>query len=379
MSADLDGITLIDLAGLGPSARCVRVLADLGARWIRVRPPAVANRLPGEWYAYGAFRGAEQFELDLKHPQARSLYMRLMRKADIVVEGFRPGVADRLGIGYRDLSAVNDRIIYCAATGYGQTGPLAQDVGHDINYQALGGGLALIGRDANGLPAIPGMTLADAAGGGWHAALRILAAIVERTRTGKGKYLDVSAAEGVLQLMSLAIDKELATGDPAADFVTYGKYACYGLYQTADRKFLAVGAIETKFFANLCRALGLESLASRQFDADSQAELRQAIAAVFSTRTRDAWIETLSGIDACVSPVLALDELASHPQWQARNVFVHYDHPKAGCLSQVGPVGGGNERGAAPDADGSVCRKVLGSVGIDDQEIDALIDGGVVR
>ena len=143
MSTDLNGLTLIDLAGLGPSARCVRALADFGARWIR----ACARLLPrtdfsAEWHSYGALRGAQQPEFDLKHADARALYLRLVQRADIIVEGFRPGVADRLGIGYRDVRAVNERIVYCAATGYGQTGPLAQDVGHDINYQALAGGLA---------------------------------------------------------------------------------------------------------------------------------------------------------------------------------------------------------------------------------------------
>ncbi|TAK53913.1 MAG: CoA transferase [Gammaproteobacteria bacterium] len=379
MPRDLDGITLIDLAGLGPSARCVRALADLGARWIRLRPPAAANRLSSEWHSYGAFRGAEQFEFDLKHPGARALYLRLARMADIIVEGFRPGIADRLGIGYRDVSAVNQGIVYCAATGYGQTGPLSREVGHDINYQALGGGLALNGRGAEGLPAIPGMTLADSAGGGWHAALRVLAALVERSRTGRGKFLDVSAAEGVLQLMSLAVDQELATGQPAANYVTCGKYACYGIYMTADGKFLAVGAIETKFFANLCRVLGLEHLVDRQFQFDAQEELRRAIAEVFRTRARDEWIETFSGIEACLAPVLAINELAHHPQWQARGVFVEYTHPRAGRLCQVGPMGGGKDRGAASDVSDGACHQVLRSIGADDAEIDALIASGVVR
>lgn len=379
MTTDLNGITLLDLAGLGPSARCVRALADLGARWIRLRPPPAAGRLPGDWYGYGALRGAEQLEIDLKHPEARSVYLRLARKADVIVEGFRPGVADRLGIGYQDLSAVNESIVYCAATGYGQTGPLAQEVGHDINYQALGGSLALIGRQADGLPAVPGLTIADSAGGGWHAALRILAALVERSRTGKGKFLDVSAAEGMLQLMALAIDHELAIGQPAADSLTFGKFACYGLYGTSDGKALALGAIETKFFANVCRKLGLEGLAARQYQVDAQQELHRAIAAAFKTRTRDEWVEAFSGIEACLTPVLAVDELVNYPQWQARGVFVDYDHPQAGRTRQVGPMGGGNERGAAPDAGKSACREVLRSVGLGNPEIDALIAGGVVR
>lgn len=379
MSTDLQGITLIDLAGMGPSARCVRVLADLGARWIRLRPPASAGRVTGDWHGYGALRGAEQFEFDLKHPLARELYLRLVKSADIVVEGFRPGVADRLGIGYRDLSVVNKRLVYCAATGYGQDGPLAQQVGHDINYQALGGALAPGGRTEEGTPAMPGFTAADSAGGGWHAAMRVLAALVERARTGRGKFLDISAAEGVLHLMAVDIDQELATGQAAAGSVLHGHYACYNLYATADGKSVAVGAIEPKFFANLCHELGLGAMAALQYREEAQPELRAALTAVFRTRTRDDWVARFSNTEACLSPVLAISELAGHPQWQARGMFVDYVHPQAGAARQIGPLGGGDSRGSAPDATKSVARDVLLSFGLAPEEIETLQINGVVR
>lgn len=379
MSTDLQGITLIDLAGMGPSARCVRVLSDLGARWIRLCPPAAADRVVGDWHGYGALRGAEQFEFDLKHPLARDLYLRLAKNADVVVEGFRPGVADRLGIGYRDLSVVNQRIVYCAATGYGQKGPLAREVGHDINYQALGGALALGGRSAEGTPAMPGFTAADSAGGGWHATMRILAALVERTRTGRGKFLDISAAEGVLHLMAVDIDQELATGQPAASSVLHGHYACYNIYATSDGKSVAVGAIEPKFFANLCRELGLEALAGLQYRVEDQTALRAALSAAFRTRTRDEWVDRFVGIEACLTPVLAVHELAVHPQWQARGMFVGYEHPQVGPARQVGPMGGGDSRGTAPDTTKSAVRDVLLSFGLELQEIESLQASGVVR
>jgi alpha-methylacyl-CoA racemase len=324
-------------------------------------------------------RGAEQFELDLKHPQAKEVYLRIISKADIVVEGFRPGVADRLGIGYKDLCAVNERLIYCAATGYGQDGPYAQNDGLDINYQAIAGGLALCGRSADGTPALPGMTLADGAGGGWQAAMRILAALVERQRTGRGKFLDVSAAEGVLQLMSVAIDEELATGQPSAGGMVYGGNACYGIFATADGKAVAIGAIETKFFRNLCKMLGFEHLAERQYVPEAQPELFRALTDAFKTRTRDEWVTIFAGVEACFAPVLSIDEVIRDRHFRARGMFVEYDHPQAGHACQVGPLGGGDWRGPAPDANKSACREVLGSHGFAAAEIDSLQVSGIVR
>ena len=164
--SDLAGVTVLDLGGIGPAARCVRVLSDLGARWVQIAPPASAGRMSVPWHAYGAQRGMERIELDLKQASGRDLFMRLAGQSDVIVECFRPGVAGRLGIGYDAVEAVNPRIVYCSATGYGQSGPYAQWAGHDLNYQAVAGALAANGLDRNGVPALPGMTLADSAGGG---------------------------------------------------------------------------------------------------------------------------------------------------------------------------------------------------------------------
>lgn len=379
MAQELQGITLIDLAGMGPSARCVRALADLGARWIRLNPPAAAERMTTPWHTYGALRGAEPMECDFKNPRARDFYLKLVGQADIVVEGFRPGVADRLGIGYRDLSAANPRIIYCAATGYGQTGPWAREVGHDLNYQAVTGALALCGRTADGAPAMPGATFADSAGGGWHGAMLVLAAIVERARTGRGKFVDVSAAEGMLHLMSVALDEQLGTGQAAADAPQNGKFACNNLYATADGEAVAVAAFEPKFFVNLCRVLGLEDQAGLQFQKEAQPELRRSLAAVFKTRTRDEWVQRFAGVEACFTPVLSIEEVPRQEHWQARGMFVEYDHPQAGRVTQVGPLGGGDARGQAPGAGTSRYREVLVSMGFDAREIDELRGSGVVR
>ena len=212
--------------------------------------------------------------------------------ADVIIESFRPGVADRLGVGYSSVRAANERIIYCALTGYGQSGPYAPRAGHDLNYVAVTGALDTAARRCDGGPFLPGVTMADSAGGGWHAAIRILAALVARQQTGAGQYLDVSASEGMLQLMSLTIDEYLATGvspTPGNALLT-GGYACYDTYEAADGRWLAVAALEPRFFANLCTVLEMPALAERQFDGSAQPELRQALASVFRSRSRAEWM-----------------------------------------------------------------------------------------
>lgn len=374
--ADLQGITVLDLAGVGPAARCVRVLADLGARWIRLLPPPSAGRIQTPWYGYGALRGAEQLVFDLKAPRAAEIFLRLARQADVIVESFRPGVADRLGIGYQQVSALNPRIIFCATTGYGQTGPRAQEAGHDLNYQALAGALSTIGRRADGGPALPGLTLGDSAGGGWQAAIRILSALVARQRTGTGAYLDVAASEGVLHLMALTVDEHFATGTvPSAGNTAFtGRYACYDVYRASDG-WVAVAAIERKFFANLCQALDLPSLAARQYDDDAQPELRRELAEAFAVRTRAEWTQQLTGIDCCVTPVLSVDELASEPHWQARAAFREYQHPERGTSRQVASFGSG-QRGGAP-GDTTLPDEILTAFGFAAAEILALKVEGV--
>ena len=193
--------------------------------------------------------------LDLKDSEGKKAFLALASAGDVVVESFRPGVVDRLGIGYGAVSARNPGIVYCSTSGYGQDGPASQWAGHDVDYLALGGYLAMSTPGDESAPPLPGATVADAAAGGMQAALAIMAALVERGRSGLGAYLDVSVAAGVLWLMSLAIDEQLAVGDamdPGHDVLS-GRYACYGIYKTADDKWLAVGAIEAKFFGNLCR------------------------------------------------------------------------------------------------------------------------------
>lgn len=344
----LGGITVLDLSTVGPGSRCAAMLADLGADVVKIVPPAASGRISPPPHAYSAGRGTRRVEVDLKDADDRGRFLALCRDADVVLDSFRPGVADRLGIGYLDVCAINPSIVYASLTGYGRTGPMADWAGHDLNYQAVAGVLACQGRRADGGPALPGATYADSAGGGMHAALAICAALVRRAATGTGADLDVSATDGVLAAMSLTIDDHLATGvehGPGTTLLT-GRYACYDVYACADDRWVAVGAIEARFFANLCQRLGHPEHAAHQYDDDRQPQIRRDLTAAFRTRTRDEWVELLAPADTCVSPVLRVDEVADQARKQGR--LLQVVAPDGMRFEQLAPVLAGAPRPPEP-------------------------------
>jgi alpha-methylacyl-CoA racemase len=293
----LSGVTVLDLSSVGPGPRCTWLLADLGADVVKIVAPASAGRIEPSAYAYGGGRGTRRVEIDLRDdPDA---FLSLVSAAQVVVESFRPGVADRLGVGYEACKKRNEKIVYAAITGYGQSGERAQWAGHDLNYLGVGGYLA---EQRN---ALPGATIADSAGGGMHAAIAILAALVK----DEGAYLDVSTTNGVLFLTALAVDQYLATGERSR--LLTGGNACYDVYECGDGKFLTVAAIEGKFFANLCADLGLPDLAQHQYDDAKQDELRTKLRDAFLRKSRDEWVALLAPKDTCVAPVLSIEEVAA--------------------------------------------------------------------
>ena len=335
----LDGITVLDLSTVGPAARASRWLADYGARVVKVGAPEGLQIEP-PFYAYSAHRGMEHVGIDLKSSDGLAAFLDLVDSADVLIESFRPGVVDRLGIGYDALKGRNPRLVYCSTSGYGQDGPRSQWAGHDLNYLGVGGFLDCTGRRADGQPPIPGATVADSAGGGMQAVIAILAALVRRASTGEGAYLDVSVADGVLALMALAVDEYLAVGvepGPRHGILT-GRYACYDVYGCADGGWLTVAAIEPRFWANLCKALGLERWIEHQTDDDLQDEIRGELAAVFRTRSRDEWVAELGPADTCVAAVLSVREAVDDEQYAARGAFVEASDPDHGAFRQVGYV-----------------------------------------
>lgn len=384
--AALEGITVLDLSTVGPATRCARILADYGARVIKVGVPPRKLGLqtqPAFW-SYSAQRGMEQARIDLKDAAGREAFLALVRRADVVLESYRPGVMKKLGLAYEDLAAIESRLVYCSTSGFGQTGPASQQAGHDVNYLAVGGFLHTTNRRGDGGPPLPGATVADSAAGGMHAAMAILAALLRRERTGRGEYLDVSVAEGVLWLTSLYVDQYLATGEkpgPAHDVLT-GRYACYDVYGCADGKWVAVGAIEKHFFANLCRALDCEAWAEKQYDDAVQEEIRDAFREAFARRPRDAWVEELAPANTCVAPVYTIEELAEDPHFQERGIFSEALHPEHGSFRQVAPAFAGMQRSdgpvEVPDWSRTDTDELLAEAGVSEAEIMRLREAGII-
>jgi alpha-methylacyl-CoA racemase len=383
MDEQLAGITVLDHSTVGPASRCTQILGDLGAQVIKIGPVG-GDRWPPPWFAYGAGRRTKRARFDLKSDRGRGAFLALASQADVIVDSFRPGVADKLGVGFEAVHVHNPRLIYCATSGYGQFGPYRDRAGHDINYLAIGGFLATQGTRADGGPAIPGATVADSAGGGMHAAIAILAALVRRTHSHDGVFLDVSTTEGVLALTSLNVDEYLATGvepGPGTGLLT-GRYACYEVYEARDGKWLAVGAIEPKFFANLCNALGLSHLAADQMNDEKQEELKRQIAEAFSRRDRDEWVLLLGDADCCVTPVLSIAEVSEDVHLNARDVFSEIDGPQGKKTRQVAPVISGALRESHYEAvsqSSSDTAQLLSAAGLDDEEISSLLEAGAIQ
>jgi alpha-methylacyl-CoA racemase len=383
MDEQLAGITVLDHSTVGPASRCTSILGDLGAQVIKIGPVG-GDRWPPPWFAYGAGRRTKRARFDLKSEKGRDAFLRLASQADVIVDSFRPGVADKLGVGFEAVHAYNPRLIYCATSGYGQFGPYRDRAGHDINYLAIGGFLATQGMRADGGPAIPGATVADSAGGGMHAVIAILAALVRRAHSHEGVFLDVSTTEGVLALTSLNVDEYLATGvepAPATGLLT-GKYACYEVYKARDGRWLAVGAIEPKFFSNLCEQLGLSHLAADQMNDGKQDDLKREIAAAFSRRDRDEWVMLLADADCCVTPVLSISEVSEDIHLNARDVFSEIDGPQGEKRRQVAPVISGALRESHYEAvsqNATDTAQLLSAAGLDDEEISSLLEAGAIQ
>lgn len=382
----LDGVTVLDLSTVGPASRCSRILADYGATVVKVGPtPAKAGvQIQPPFFTYSAGRGTKRVQIDLKAAQGKTAFLKLAAKAQVVIESFRPGVVARLGIGYDDVRAVNRGIVYCSTSGYGQDGPQSTWAGHDLNYLADGGFLAMTTPRADGGPALPGATIADAAAGGMHAAIAILAALSKARATGVGAYLDVAVAEGVLALMGLTIDEHLVTGrkpTPTGDLLS-GRYACYDVYPTRDGKWLSIAAIEPAFWGNVCRLLDLPQWTKHQMDDAVQDEIRADIRRVLATRDRDDWVAALAGNDTCVAPVRTVDELPGMAQHAARRAFVDAEHPTQGRFRQLAPVLAGSDRSAAlqrvPDTSVTDTDTLLATAGLTSAEIADLRRDGVV-
>lgn len=327
MGGPLEGLRVLELGGIGPGPHAALMLGDLGADVVRVDRPAGGLSLvpPGarDWM----MRGRRLLAADLKTAEGLAAFRSLLQVADVLIEGFRPGVAERLGIGPADAHASNPRLIYARITGWGQEGPWASVAGHDLNYIGLTGGLAHFRRPGE-RPMPPINTFGDFGGGSMFLVQGILAALHERNSSGLGDVIDANIVDGtsvLLQMMWALRGADAWTDEPATNIIDTGA-PFYDTYACADRRYVAVGAIEPQFYAAMLDGLGLaEEDLPAQHDRAGWPRLRSRLTDVFVTRTRDEWAEHFDGTDACVTPVLAWDEVAHHPHHAARGTLVELD------------------------------------------------------
>ncbi|HUZ86630.1 MAG TPA: CaiB/BaiF CoA-transferase family protein [Candidatus Baltobacterales bacterium] len=380
----LTGSRVLDLTRLLPGAFCTMLLADMGADVIKIEEPRAGDYMRwtpplvnGQSALFSTLnRNKRSVTLNLKSEVGRDLLLRLVEGADVLVEGNRPGVMQRLGLGWEVLHERNPRLVMCSITGYGQDGPFAARAGHDLNYMATAGALGLNGE--RGGPPIPlSVQVADIGGGGLQPAVAILGALVGVLKGGEGRWIDASMTDGAVSWLALALaarggGEEVGRGDQRLA----GRYACYRIYRCKDGRFFSVAALEPKFWSALCRAVGAPELVEQQFVEGAEAEhVHEVMERLFSSRTRDQWVKELTGLDACCEPVLELDEVAAHPQVAARGLLT--DH--AGVV-EVRPAVRLREEWRRREAPGlgEHTAEVLAELGLDAARCSELMSTGVI-
>jgi alpha-methylacyl-CoA racemase len=371
MSGPLNGTTIIEFAGLGPAPYCGMLLADLGADVIRVDRPGGGglDSAPDQVLQ----RGKRSIVLDLKTVEGRDVALRLCDRADAVIEGFRPGVAERLGLGPEECLSRNPNLVYGRMTGWGQDGPLAATAGHDIDYLAVSGALHPIGTEDK--PIQPLNLAADFGGGAMFLAVGVLAGILHARAGGGGQVVDAAMVDGAAHLTTM-FHGLMAAGmwsTVRRSNLLDGGAPFYDTYETADGHHVAVGALEPQFYSELIEGLGLsEDGLPDRFDRAEWPRLRTRLAQVFRTRTRDEWVEVFEGSDACVAPIMSLAEAPHHPHNLARGVFV-----EIGGVTQPAPAPRFSATATAtpppPTSIGSHSREILVWLGLDDEEVDRLL------
>ena len=396
----LEGIRVLDLTRLLPGGFCSQMLADFGAEvikvedtgpgdYIRYAPPLYEVSDPAAGADEGATRsglylslnrGKRSIRLDLKSEGGQRAFHRLVPTADVVLEGFRPGVAERIGVDHETLHRINPGLVYCSITGYGQDGPSRDRAGHDINYLGATGMLAMTGR-ADGPPIQPAGQIGDLGGGAMNAAFGILAALIEKGKSGKGQLVDISMTDGAFAWLAMAAGAALADGERPrrGETMLGGGIICYLTYEAADG-WVSCGALEPKFWRAFCEGTGHEELIESQFERPGS-EAWEKVAAVFRERSREEWKAFNDRYDCCIEPILELDEALESELMRERGMVVEFEQPGIGPVRQIGsPIKMSRtpaaEAAAAP-AIGADTRDVLAAAGFSPKEIEELFAAGV--
>ncbi|MDD2922690.1 MAG: CaiB/BaiF CoA-transferase family protein [Anaerolineales bacterium] len=371
----LNGVRIVDLSRLLPGPYLTQLLADLGAEVIKVETPHsgdYARTLLPELGLHGLFesvnRNKQSLGLDYRNPRGREIFLELCKTADVVLEAFRPGAVQRWGIGYEDVRAVNENIIYCSLSGYGQSGPYRDRAGHDLNYTAVGGALSL-NAPCDGAPTLYGIQMADLSGS-MLAAISILAALAGR----KGAYLDLALLDGVVSWVTPFAGGAFFSGHKpeGGKMPTNGAMACYNVYETADKNHVALSALEPHFWAEFCQRASRAALIPRQLDP----LLSDELTALFRQKTRAAWLDLFAEADACLEPVNSFEEMLSHPQVQARG-YVHLEDGKPVRMNS--PFVFARQESSPPPSLGEHTRPILESLNIASQEIIELSKQGIIK
>ena len=394
MAMALDGLKILDLSRLAPGPYCSMLLADFGADVTLVEAvPGASAKLGGSAggrssgaeraAAYNALgRGKKSIALNLKEEAARQVFYDMVKGADVVLEGFRPGVVKRLGVDYETLSKINPRIICCSLSGFGQTGPYSNLVGHDINYISIGGALGVTGRPGQP-PAIPINIVADFAGGGLMAAFAICLAVIAREKTGRGQNVDISMSDGVFSLMTMAYTTMFSTGlvIKPGEFLLNGAVPWYNTYLCEHDRWFSIGSIEPHFYDALMRVLGLAEFLDKQHDASVYPEMKAKMEAVFRTKSAQEWMDVMSQHDICAAPVRSMDEAALDPHNLARDMVIEVDSPigkvkQAGIAPKLSDTPG-RVRSTSPII-GQHTGEILAALGYDAEKISQLREKGAV-
>ncbi|HHW61307.1 MAG TPA: CoA transferase [Syntrophomonadaceae bacterium] len=393
MSLPLSGIRVLDLTRFFVGPFCTQILADFGAEVIKIEDCKGGD--PGRWAPplikdssalfYTVNRNKKSITLNLRTEQGRDIFRRLAKISDVVVEAFRPGVMEKMGLDYDELAAINPRLIYCAISGYGHSGPLRERGGHDINFLAMAGVTELT-ASRDGKPAISSAQIASGAGGAQNAVIAILLALLNRQQTGKGQFCDISMVDGASSLLAYALGEWSGSSQlpERGRGMLSGGSACYNLYRTADDRYISVGAIEPKFWERFCSLIARPDLIPLQWDPKQQDWMIAELDIIFAQKSLQEWRQLFDPEDICVSPVLNMEELSQHPQMKAREM-IHMFPSFKGTDKTMALTGTAVKLSATPGQPifefpdyGQHTTTIMKELGYDQQELEHLKDTGII-